>query len=136
MCIRDRFLQEWAEALMVVGLVGFCSHLEERALIRARESMQGGLDRLPKRARLSNSEDSKNRKEKELSFFQLTSSPTISVTDHHTDNLIPVEALELGDLVEVRSGEVMPVDGVIIEGTGAIDRAPLTGEPIPVPVSE
>ena len=43
---------------MVVGLVGFCSHLEERALIRARESMQGGLDRLPKRARLANSDAS------------------------------------------------------------------------------
>ena len=50
--------------------------------------------------------------------------------------MIPVEALELGDLVEVRSGEVMPVDGVIIEGKGAIDRAPLTGEPIPIPVNE
>ena len=130
------FLQEWAEALMVVGLVGFCSHLEERALIRARESMQGGLDRLPKRARLANSDASEHRKEKALSFVQITSSPTISVADHHTDNLIPVEALELDDLVEVRSGEVMPVDGIIIEGTGAIDRAPLTGEPIPVPVSE
>ena len=37
-------------------------------------------------------------------------------------------------MIEVRSGETVPVDGVIIEGTGAIDRAPLTGEPIPIPV--
>jgi Cd2+/Zn2+-exporting ATPase len=41
-------LGEWVEALMVVALVAFASHLENRALIRARESMQGGLDRLPK----------------------------------------------------------------------------------------
>ena len=38
--------------------------------------------------------------------------------------------------MEVRSGERIPVDGKIIEGTGAINRAPLTGEPIPIPVKE
>ena len=50
------------------------------------------------------------------------------------EELIPVEALEIGELVEVRSGEKIPVDGKIVEGSGSIDRAPLTGEPIPVPV--
>jgi heavy metal translocating P-type ATPase len=50
------------------------------------------------------------------------------------NDLVPVEALEVGEMIEVRSGETVPVDGVIIEGTGAIDRAPLTGEPIPIPV--
>ena len=42
--IGAMYLHEWAEALMVVGLVGFASNLEDRALIKARESMQGGLD--------------------------------------------------------------------------------------------
>ncbi|MEE3315266.1 MAG: heavy metal translocating P-type ATPase, partial [Candidatus Thermoplasmatota archaeon] len=130
------FLQEWAEALMVVGLVGFSSHLEERALIRARESMQGGLDRLPRRARLVNPFASEQNNERTLNVIQVSSNPSISTADCQNEDLIPVEALELGDLVEVRSGEVMPVDGVIIEGTGAIDRAPLTGEPIPIPVNE
>jgi len=129
------FLQEWAEALMVVGLVGFSSHLEERALIRARESMQGGLDRLPRRARLANSDTSENHKERSLTILQISSNPSISTSDCQDEDLIPVEALELGDLVEVRSGEVIPVDGVVIEGSGAIDRAPLTGEPIPIPVN-
>ena len=45
-------LGELVEALMVVSLVAFASHLENRALIRARQSMQGGLDRLPRRARV------------------------------------------------------------------------------------
>ena len=40
-------LQEYSEALMVVGLVAFASHLEEHAIVKARKSMQGGLDRLP-----------------------------------------------------------------------------------------
>ena len=39
-------------------------------------------------------------------------------------------------MVEVRSGEVVPVDGIIVSGGGSIDRAPLTGEPVPVLVSE
>lgn len=130
------FLQEWAEALMVVGLVGFSSHLEERALIRARESMQGGLDRLPRRARLANPVHSEERKDRTINVLQITSNPSLSVSDCLNEDLIPVEALELGDLVEVRSGEVMPVDGVVTEGTGSIDRAPLTGEPIPIPVNQ
>ena len=130
------FLQEWAEALMVVGLVGFSSHLEERALIRARESMQGGLDRLPRRARLVNQNNTEHRKERTLTIMQVSPNPSISDADCQNEDLIPVEALELGDLVEVRSGEVMPVDGVVIEGSGSIDRAPLTGEPIPIPVNE
>ena len=45
-------MKQWPEALAVTGLVAFASHLEDRALVRARESMQGGLDRLPRRARL------------------------------------------------------------------------------------
>ncbi|MEC7688602.1 MAG: cation transporter, partial [Candidatus Thermoplasmatota archaeon] len=45
-------LQEYSEALMVVGLVAFASHLEEHAIVKARKSMQGGLDRLPQEARL------------------------------------------------------------------------------------
>ena len=129
------YLQEWAEALMVVGLVGFSSHLEDRALVRARESMQGGLDRLPRRARLVNPE-TKDKGERTLNVLQVANPILSNAPDCHDEDMIPVEALELGDLVEVRSGEVMPVDGVIIEGKGAIDRAPLTGEPIPIPVNE
>jgi len=124
------YLHEWAEALMVVGLVGFAAHLEERALFRARESMQGGLDRLPRRARLleSKPEESEGRS---LNVMQ-SSSRSLTMAHCHDDELTPVEAIEPGDMVEVRSGEVVPVDGTIIEGSGSIDRAPLTGEPMPV----
>ena len=40
----------WHEALLVVIFVAFTQHLEGDALIKAREAMQGGLDRLPKTA--------------------------------------------------------------------------------------
>ena len=47
------FLGEYPEALMVSGLVGISAHLENRALIKAREAMQGGFDRIPKYARIN-----------------------------------------------------------------------------------
>ncbi len=45
---------------------------------------------------------------------------------------VPVEEVAVGDIVLVRPGQSVPVDGVIIEGTTSIDEAAITGESIPV----
>jgi Cu+-exporting ATPase len=45
---------------------------------------------------------------------------------------IPVEQVRVGDLVVVRPGERLPVDGVVISGHSAVDESMLTGEPLPV----
>ena len=45
---------------------------------------------------------------------------------------IPIEKLEIGDIVVVRPGERVPVDGIIVEGQSSIDESMLTGESIPV----
>ncbi len=45
---------------------------------------------------------------------------------------IPIEAVQVGDLVRVRPGEKVPVDGVIHEGRSALDESMLTGESLPV----
>ena len=130
------FLGELVEAMMVVALVAFASHLENRALIRARQSMQGGLDRLPRMARLASKEKPNSSLEgRNLSVIQ-PQHQVLSSRDSCDDRQIPIEALEIGEMVEVRSGETVPVDGVIVEGEGSIDRAPLTGEPIPIPVKQ
>jgi Cu+-exporting ATPase len=45
---------------------------------------------------------------------------------------IPVEAVQVGDLVRVRPGERIPVDGAVIEGASTVDESMLTGESLPV----
>jgi Cu+-exporting ATPase len=44
---------------------------------------------------------------------------------------VPVEELAVGDLFVVRPGEKIATDGVVVEGTSAVDRSLLTGEPLP-----
>jgi len=45
---------------------------------------------------------------------------------------IPVEEVELGDVVAVRPGEKIPVDGELVDGRSSVDESMVTGEPIPV----
>jgi Cu2+-exporting ATPase len=49
---------------------------------------------------------------------------------------VPLTALTPGDHVEVRSGELVPVDGVVLSGCSSLDNAVLTGEAVPTPVRE
>jgi Cu+-exporting ATPase len=49
-----------------------------------------------------------------------------------TEEDLPIEQVVAGDTVVVRPGEKVPVDGVVIEGSSAVDESMLTGEPIPV----
>ena len=49
-----------------------------------------------------------------------------------TEEGIPVEHIHLGDLLRVRPGEKIPVDGEVTEGRSVVDESMITGEPIPV----
>lgn len=45
---------------------------------------------------------------------------------------VPVEEVQVGDVIIVRPGEKIPVDGIVIEGHSAVDESMISGEPIPV----
>ena len=56
---------------------------------------------------------------------------TVTLADGKT---IPASAAKPGDLLLVRPGDRIPLDGVVIEGASRIDTAPITGEPVPISV--
>lgn len=45
---------------------------------------------------------------------------------------VPADELEIGDLIQVRPGEAIPVDGMVMDGYSAVDESMLTGESLPV----
>jgi Cu+-exporting ATPase len=45
---------------------------------------------------------------------------------------VPLDAVKIGDLLRVRPGEKIPLDGVITDGTSTVDESMITGEPLPV----
>ncbi len=57
---------------------------------------------------------------------------TASVIRDGAEAEIPVEEVVMGDIVVVRPGQSVPVDGVIVEGSSSVDQSALTGESIPV----
>jgi Cu+-exporting ATPase len=51
---------------------------------------------------------------------------------HGHEEDVPLDHVTVGDLLRVRPGEKVPVDGVVVEGVSSVDEAMITGEPIPV----
>jgi P-type Cu+ transporter len=92
-------------ATTIITLILFGKYLEARAKTRAGEAIKKLMGLQPRTARVV-------REGKELD--------------------IPIEDVEAGDLVMVRPGEKIPVDGVIRNGYSSIDEAMLTGESLPV----
>ena len=56
---------------------------------------------------------------------------TATVIRDGAEAMVPVEQVQKGDIFAVRPGESIPVDGVVVEGSSAVNEAALTGESIP-----
>jgi Cu+-exporting ATPase len=54
------------------------------------------------------------------------------ILDDRTEKDVSIEQIKPGDLLRVRPGEKVPVDGIVIEGSSSVDESMVTGEPIPV----
>lgn len=61
---------------------------------------------------------------------------TARVVTGETEQILPAEAVKIGDMLRVLPGETIPVDGVILSGQTSINQAVMTGESLPVDKSE
>lgn len=75
---------------------------------------------------------SKGRTSQAIKALMGLAPKTATIVRNNTEMIIPVEEVTVGDIILVRPGEKLPVDGEIIEGNTSIDESMLTGESIPV----
>ncbi len=62
--------------------------------------------------------------------------PVARIIRNGQEQEIPLEEVQAGDVLRVKPGEKIPVDGIITEGTAIVDESMITGEPIPVDKSK
>lgn len=92
-------------AAVIITLITLGKYLEERAKGRARQAVERLMRLAPQEAtRLRDGGEER----------------------------IPASAVQVGDLLRVRSGEAIPVDGEVVEGFASVDESMLTGESVPV----
>jgi Cu+-exporting ATPase len=64
--------------------------------------------------------------------FLAAADETVADLDTAAETVLPLDALQTGDVLRVLAGERIPTDGIILRGRAAIDESMLTGEPLPV----
>lgn len=99
-------LGKWGEAGLLLFLFSLGHALEHYAMARARKSISALADLAPAVALLEGSDGSTRE--------------------------VDVEELAVGDTVVVRPNTKIPADGVVIEGSSAVDQSAITGESVPV----
>lgn len=96
---------EYVEGASVLVLFSLAEYLEDRSMARARNAVKGLMALTPQMA-------------------------SLLVDDQ--EQRVAVEDLRLGDIVRVRPGERIPVDGAVVRGASSVNQAAITGESLPV----
>ncbi|WP_435531669.1 copper-transporting P-type ATPase [Ramlibacter cellulosilyticus] len=65
-------------------------------------------------------------------LLDLAPKTAVRVRADGSDETVPIDTIQVGELLRVRPGEKVPVDGELTEGKGTVDEAMVTGEPMPV----
>ncbi|MEO9330937.1 heavy metal translocating P-type ATPase [Pseudomonas guguanensis] len=97
---------QWPEAAMVMVLFTLAELIEARSLQRARNAIASLMDLAPPRA---------TRRQADGSWQE-----------------VDVQAVAVGDVLRVRPGERIGLDGEVIAGASTVDQAPITGESLPL----
>ena len=101
-------IQEYPEAVGVMLFYRIGEFFEHLAVEKSRSQIMGAVDMRP-------------------DVVNLVSGANIQIVD--------AEDVQIGDILLVRPGDRIPLDGIIIEGESRIDTSPVTGEPVPVKAS-
>ena len=72
------------------------------------------------------------RTERSIRSLMSLTSDTARVRQNGQERLVPIAELQIGDQVVVKPGELVPTDGLVIEGASSLNQAPITGESMPV----
>ncbi len=96
------YLGQFEEAVIIVVLFAIGESLEDYGIKRSKKSLESLIEKTPKTALL--------KKE---------------------DSEVNIEVLEIGDIIVVKPGDIIPMDGNIIYGNSLVDESSITGEPIP-----
>ncbi len=107
MAYMDEFYFE--SAAMILTLITVGKMLEARSKGRTTDALKGLMKLAPK---------------------------TANVLRGGEEQTVPIEEVRIGDLFAVRPGENIPVDGVVVSGSSAVDESALTGESVPVDKAE
>ena len=118
------------EAAAIITLISFGHWLEARVSARASGALEKLLNLAPQTARRLERRPPARLDDDQAKTRQVGDrrSDTNAGDEHET----PVAELRIGDLVALRPGDRVPVDGVVTEGDSAVDEAMLTGESTPV----
>ncbi len=96
---------EWGEGATVVILFAISEGLERYSMEKARQSIRSLMDLAPKEALI-------RRDSEEI--------------------LIPVDEIQVGDIMLIKPGQKLAMDGVVVKGSSSINQATITGESVPV----
>lgn len=99
---------EFAEAVGVMLFYRIGEFFEETAVSRSRSQIMDAVDLRPE---------------------------TVNLVTGDSTKELPAEEAQCGDILIVRPGDRIPLDGIIIEGESRLDTSPITGEPVPVKAS-
>ncbi|HSM71365.1 MAG TPA: heavy metal translocating P-type ATPase [Anaerolineales bacterium] len=99
------FIGAYTEAGVVMVLFVIGEALEGFTSERARRSIRGLMEVAPNEAILLDAHD-----------------------DHHHERTVPVKELKVGDLILVKPGKRIPMDGRVVSGSSGVNQAPITGE--------
>ncbi len=98
-------INEWVEAATVVFLFSLSELLESLSVTRARNAIQSLLELSPEKAWLKDADSLRE---------------------------MPVEEIKIGNIIVVKSGARIPLDGKVIAGNSTVNQSPITGESMPV----